>query len=112
MTVEKFANPTHVAGWTRFVCCSDMITVRTIGYQENAPKMHSIGSRKSSVVRPPPRTHVPGVRRGRNCTRVDSRVLMDLRFLSRPSVTGSTADCQSDPQNTSGRPGLLPGRPL
>src|ERR1700749_659298 len=42
-----------------------MITVRTIGYHENAPKIASIGSRNSSVVRPPPRTHVTGVRRAR-----------------------------------------------
>ena len=64
-TRSKFWNPTHVAGCTRFVCCSDMITVRTIGYHENAPKTNSSGSRKSSVVRPPPRTHVSGVRRRR-----------------------------------------------
>ena len=42
-----------------------MITVRTIGYHENAPKTRIIGSRKSSVVRPPPRTHVTGVCRTR-----------------------------------------------
>ena len=38
-----------------------MITVRTIGYHEKAPNTNSSGSRKSSVVRPPPRTHVTGV---------------------------------------------------
>jgi hypothetical protein len=40
-----------------------MITVRTIGYHENAPKTNNIGKRKISVVRPPPRTHVTGLRR-------------------------------------------------
>jgi hypothetical protein len=40
-----------------------MITVRTIGYQENAPKIRSIGKRKKSVERPPCLTHVTGLRR-------------------------------------------------
>ena len=63
-TSRKLCEPDPASrGCTRFVCCSDMITVRTIGYHENAPKTRSIGSRKSSVVSPPPRTHVTGVRR-------------------------------------------------
>ncbi len=59
-TARKLSIPTHVGACTRFVCCSDMITVRTIGYHENAPNTNSSGSRKRSVVSPPPRTHVAG----------------------------------------------------
>ena len=64
-TARKLSSPTHVAACTRFVCCSDMITVRTIGYHENAAKTNSIGKRNSSVVSPPPRTQVIGVCRAR-----------------------------------------------
>ena len=55
-----------------------MITVRTIGYHENAPKTSSIGRRKSNVASPPPRTHVTGVRR----LRFHSRLLTSAGSLS------------------------------
>src|SRR3954452_8319243 len=64
-TLRKLSNPTHVGGAKRFVCWNDMMTSRTIGYHENAPKMSSIGSAKSSVVRPPLRTQVTGERLAR-----------------------------------------------
>jgi hypothetical protein len=60
--------------------------VRTIGYHENAPKMKSIGSRNTSVVSPPPRTHVTGVRRARRLTRTGSRALMRMRSASSLAV--------------------------
>src|SRR5437868_7869158 len=50
-----------------------MIAVRTIGYQENAPKTNSIGSRNTSVDNPPPLTQVSGVRRTRYCVAAASR---------------------------------------
>jgi hypothetical protein len=40
-----------------------MITVRTIGYHENAPKITNIGSRKANVERPSLLTHENGRRR-------------------------------------------------
>ena len=70
---RKLSSPTQVAGCTRFVCCSDMITVRTIGYHENAPKISSRGSRKTTVVSPPPRTQVTGVRRAGGRVRAGCR---------------------------------------
>ena len=79
-TLRKLSSPTQVAGCTRFVCCSDMITVRTIGYHENAPKMASIGSRKTSLVRPPPRTQVAGDRRARRRGRAGPRAAMARCF--------------------------------
>src|SRR2546430_720646 len=38
-----------------------MTTARTMGHHENSPNISSIGSMKSSVLRPPRRTHVAGV---------------------------------------------------
>ncbi len=77
ITVPKFESPTQVAGSTRFVCCNDIVTRRTIGYHENAPKTASSGNRKNSVVRPPPRTHVerrpPGAGSRRSRPLLDSR---------------------------------------
>ena len=63
---------------TRFVCCNDITTVRTIGYHENAPKTSSSGSRKSSVDRPPSRTHVSGERRARAARRSRGAAPFDL----------------------------------
>src|SRR5947208_10716731 len=65
ITARKLSSPTHVGAATRFVCCNDITTDLTIGYQENAPNTSSSGSRKTSVERPPPRTHVNGERRSR-----------------------------------------------
>src|SRR3954454_15151338 len=68
-----------------------MTTVRTIGYQEKAPKTRSSGRAKSSVVRPPPRTHVSGVRRGRRRTRADSpRVVDTVSLVVFPGDTSTT----------------------
>src|SRR6195952_5012295 len=64
-TLLKLSQPTQVAGRTRLVCWNDMVTVRTIGYQEKAPNTNNMGSRKISVVSPPPATQLAGVRRGR-----------------------------------------------
>src|SRR5689334_3525890 len=65
MTALKLLQPTHVGACTRFVCWNAITTVRTIGYQENAPKMRSSGSMKANVESPPLRTHERGVRRTR-----------------------------------------------
>src|ERR1700693_2251066 len=80
MTALKFWSPTHVAGCTRFVCCSDMTTVRTIGYHENAVKTNRSGNRRMSVDSPPLRAHVSGVRRGSRYSR--SRVTAGVASTS------------------------------
>src|SRR5579862_6669837 len=61
ITAEKFDSPTQVAGSTRFVCCNDIVTRRTIGYHENAPKTKSSGNRKRSFQSPPRLIQVAGV---------------------------------------------------
>src|SRR3984893_9835965 len=94
--VAKFENPTQVAGCTRFVCCRDMITRRTIGYHENAPKTRSRGSRKRSFESPPRFTQVTGVRLTR--TRVGpaaARVVSAASLSSSLGVMGSTVDIAS-----------------
>ena len=47
----------------------------TIGYHENAAKIRTIGSAKIRAERPPPRTHVAGVRRRRGCARDAGRAV-------------------------------------
>jgi hypothetical protein len=39
-----------------------MMIARTIGYHEKSPKITSIGTRKRSELRPPPRIQVAGLR--------------------------------------------------
>src|SRR5579862_8183220 len=112
MTVEKFANPTHVAGCTRFVCCSDMITVRTIGYHENAPKITSIGSRKANVARPSFVTQENGPRRAfsRNASAAGRRANGSCVF-STVEITGSTVAIRPSPNPTTPASEPRSGRP-
>src|SRR5579863_3676043 len=93
ITAEKFESPTHVAGSTRFVCCSDIVTRRTIGYHEKAPKTRSSGNRKRSFQRPPCLIQLAGVRLGR--TRVGpaaARVVRGGSVASALGVIESTVD--------------------
>src|SRR5262245_29139165 len=57
-TVSKFSQPTKTGAVTRLVCCTLITAARTIGNHENTPKTTTRGSRNSSVLRPPRRTHV------------------------------------------------------
>src|SRR5439155_24102495 len=98
MTTRKFCSPTQLAGCTRFVCCSDMTTVRTIGYHENAPKTNRSGNRKTTVDSPPPLTHVSGVRRERR--RSEAPVTADVASTSpnRPPALRAAPVSQRRPQ--------------
>jgi hypothetical protein len=70
-----------------------MITVRTIGYHENAPKTSSKGRRKTTVESPPFLTHVAGVRRARDRDGAASGLLMNACCVfSTVDVTGSIVD--------------------
>src|ERR1700712_3689215 len=103
-TLLKFSHPTHVAGRTRLVCWNDMVTVRTIGYQEKAPKANSMGSRKTRVVRPLPLTQLAGVRRGRRVGPVGAIL---IGCTASVDTVGAEAGCPSGSSPATGRSDLV-----